>query len=192
MGCSLPGSSVHGISQARILEWVAISFSVRSSWPRDWTQVSHIAGWFFTIWAHAHSRTMLKKQNKTKHKKLLSDKKTKNRSPGSRKIPEKLRRESSLGKWSICFAYELLYLLLFCIFMNPTLRSIPQMLRTKLEERLLLRSKTTHWVMHMCDWSEKHCGHWHFTPQKGIEVVIWTQLGQLLAKNKMINIIYGI
>ena len=37
MDCSPPGSSVHGISQARILEWVAISFSSGSSWPRDWT-----------------------------------------------------------------------------------------------------------------------------------------------------------
>ena len=35
MDCSLPGSSVHGIFQARILEWVAISFSRRSSQPRD-------------------------------------------------------------------------------------------------------------------------------------------------------------
>ena len=35
--CSLPGSSVHGIPQARIQEWVAISFSRGSSWPRDWT-----------------------------------------------------------------------------------------------------------------------------------------------------------
>ena len=51
MSCSQPGSSVHGISQARILEWVAISFSKRSSWPRDWTQVSYIAGRFFLIWA---------------------------------------------------------------------------------------------------------------------------------------------
>ena len=42
--CSLPGSSVHGIFQARILEWVAISFSRRSSQPRDWTQVSCIVG----------------------------------------------------------------------------------------------------------------------------------------------------
>ena len=41
-GCSLPGSSVHGIFQARVLEWVAISFSRRSSWPRDRTRVSHI------------------------------------------------------------------------------------------------------------------------------------------------------
>ena len=48
---SLPGSTVHGIFQARILEWVAISFSRRSSWPRDWTQVSRIVGRHFTIWA---------------------------------------------------------------------------------------------------------------------------------------------
>ena len=48
---SPPGSSVHGILQARILEWVAISFYKGSSQPRDWTQVSSIAGWFFTIWA---------------------------------------------------------------------------------------------------------------------------------------------
>ena len=40
-----------GILQARILEWVAISSSRGSSQPRDWTQVSHIAGGFFTIWA---------------------------------------------------------------------------------------------------------------------------------------------
>ena len=44
MDCSLPGSSIHGIFQARILEWVAISFSRRSSLPRDWTQVSLIVG----------------------------------------------------------------------------------------------------------------------------------------------------
>ena len=43
-----PGSSVHGILQARMLEWVAISFSRGSSQPRDRTQVSRIAGGFFT------------------------------------------------------------------------------------------------------------------------------------------------
>ena len=37
MDCSLPGSSVHGILQARILKWVALPFSRGSSWPRDWT-----------------------------------------------------------------------------------------------------------------------------------------------------------
>ena len=46
--CSPPGSSVHGISQARILEWVATSSSRGSSRPRDWTQVSSIAGRLFT------------------------------------------------------------------------------------------------------------------------------------------------
>ena len=50
MDCRPPGSSVHGIFQARILEWVAISFSRRSSWPRDWTWVSPIVGRHFTIW----------------------------------------------------------------------------------------------------------------------------------------------
>ena len=51
MDCSLLGSSVHGISQARLPEWVAVSFSRRSSQPRDRTQVSCISGRFFTIWA---------------------------------------------------------------------------------------------------------------------------------------------
>ena len=48
---SLPGSSVHEISQARILEWVAISSLRGSPWPRDQRQVSCIAGRFFTFWA---------------------------------------------------------------------------------------------------------------------------------------------
>ena len=51
MDYSLPGSSNHGIFQARILEWVSISFSKRSSLPRDWTWVSHIIGRRLTIWA---------------------------------------------------------------------------------------------------------------------------------------------
>ena len=50
MDCSLPGSSVHGIFQARILEWVDIPFTRGSSWPRDWTWFSCIAGRFFTVW----------------------------------------------------------------------------------------------------------------------------------------------
>ena len=47
---SPPGSSVHGIPQASILEWAASPFSRGSSLPRDQTRVSHIAGRFFTIW----------------------------------------------------------------------------------------------------------------------------------------------
>ena len=51
MDCSLPDSFVHGIFQARILEWVVIPFSRGSSWSKNQTQVSWIAGRFFTIWA---------------------------------------------------------------------------------------------------------------------------------------------
>ena len=49
MDCGLPGSSVRGILQARVLEWVAISFSRVSSQPRDRTQVSHIPGRCFNL-----------------------------------------------------------------------------------------------------------------------------------------------
>ena len=49
--CSPPGSWVHGILQVRILEWVAMPSSKGSSQLRNWTQVSHIAGRFFNIWA---------------------------------------------------------------------------------------------------------------------------------------------
>ena len=48
--CGLPRSAVHGIFQARILEWVAISFSKGSSQPRDQIRVSRIVGRCFTIW----------------------------------------------------------------------------------------------------------------------------------------------
>ena len=48
MDCSPSGSSVHGLLQGRILEWIAIPFSRGSSQPRDWTSVSCIAGRFFT------------------------------------------------------------------------------------------------------------------------------------------------
>ena len=51
MDCSLPGSSIHGIFQARVLEWITISFSRRSSPPRNWSQVSYLAGRHFPFWA---------------------------------------------------------------------------------------------------------------------------------------------
>ena len=56
MGCSLPGSSVHAILQARIGEWLAISFSRGSSQPRNRTWVSCIASRFFTNWARRDRR----------------------------------------------------------------------------------------------------------------------------------------
>ena len=51
MDYSLLSSSVRGIFQARILEWIAISFSRGSFWPRNWTWVSCMTGRFFTDWA---------------------------------------------------------------------------------------------------------------------------------------------
>ena len=48
--------TVHGILQARILEWAAFPFSKGSPQPKDQTQVSHIAGGFFTIWATSEAQ----------------------------------------------------------------------------------------------------------------------------------------
>ena len=62
MDCSLPGSSVYGIFQAIVLEWIAMSLSSGSSWPGDRTQVSHIVDRHFTIWA---TREVLKWENIT-------------------------------------------------------------------------------------------------------------------------------
>ena len=62
MDCSPPGSSAHGILQARILEWVAISFSRGSSRPMDRTQVSRIAGRRFNLWATREAQPTLEKQ----------------------------------------------------------------------------------------------------------------------------------
>ena len=59
MDSSPPGSSFHGILQARILEWVAIPYSRRSSWPCNQTWVSCIIGRFFTVWATGEAQTIL-------------------------------------------------------------------------------------------------------------------------------------
>ena len=60
MDCSPPGSSIHGILQARVLEWVAISFSRWSSRPRDWTWVSRIVGRRFAIWATREIQSLVR------------------------------------------------------------------------------------------------------------------------------------
>ena len=67
MDCSLPGSSIHGVFQARVLEWVAISFSRGSSRFRDQTRVSRIVGRRFTIWATKEA-TKREKQGLTYHR----------------------------------------------------------------------------------------------------------------------------
>ena len=63
MDCRLPDYSVHGNYQARILEWIAISFSRESSWSRDWTWVSCIAGGFFYWLSYEESTISLPKYN---------------------------------------------------------------------------------------------------------------------------------
>ena len=60
MGCRPPGSSVHGILQAGIVEWVAMPFSRGSSQPRVWIWASCIIGRFFTVWATREASSWLK------------------------------------------------------------------------------------------------------------------------------------
>ena len=62
MDCSPPRSSVHGILQVRILEWIVISSSRESSKPRNRTQVSCITGRFFTIWTALFPFFLINKQ----------------------------------------------------------------------------------------------------------------------------------
>ena len=59
MDCSLPGCSVHGIRQEKILEWVAIPFSRASSWPKDPTRIFCTAGRFFMVWATREAQQTL-------------------------------------------------------------------------------------------------------------------------------------
>ena len=74
MDCNLPGSSVHGISQARILGWVAMSFSRGSSWPRDRTRTSCIGRWVPYHWAtrEAINRKYLLKDNLECHQMITN------------------------------------------------------------------------------------------------------------------------
>ena len=78
MDCSPPGSSIQGILQTRIPEWVAMSFSTGSSRPRNRTQVSHIAGRRFNLWATREalmiSRENFKLTGKTVHSFMFSHK----------------------------------------------------------------------------------------------------------------------
>ena len=68
MDYSQPGSSAHGIFQARIMEWVAILFSRGSSLTRDWTQVFCTAGRFFTLLSHKGNSFDMKLEIKYKKK----------------------------------------------------------------------------------------------------------------------------
>ena len=93
MDCSAPGSSIHGISQARILEWVAISFFRGSSQPRDLTQISCLAGGFFT--------TEPKKKKNTKNRAILKAKNPCQSLDGEWPIQNGIWRISGLQTWEM-------------------------------------------------------------------------------------------
>ena len=78
--CSLPGTSVHGILQARVLEWVAMPSSRGSSQPRDQTQISHIADRFFTIWATREAVTQWTKFLFLQKSSVLKEERSKSKS----------------------------------------------------------------------------------------------------------------
>ena len=88
MDCRPPGSSVHGLLQARILEWVIISFSRGFSWPGDRTQVSCIPGRFFTVWATGETLFYLTKTSKLR-----------NRDSGNLDIPKRNHKRPPERKW---------------------------------------------------------------------------------------------
>ena len=96
----LPGSSVHGTLQARILEWKAILFSRGSSWPRDWTWVSHIAGTRLTLWAklgdkYLNSDTRMISFKNPVNLDLLPDRVPIKKESGSKGIKSKYREKPS-------------------------------------------------------------------------------------------------
>ena len=62
------GSSVHGFLQARILKWVVMPSSRGSSQPRDWTQISHIAGGFFTVWTTREAQNPHQARSEHQHR----------------------------------------------------------------------------------------------------------------------------
>ena len=70
--CEPMDYTVHGILQARMLEWVAVPFSRGSSQTRDWTQVSHIAGGFFTSWATRKTKVFKNRERVCKYSFLLT------------------------------------------------------------------------------------------------------------------------
>ena len=99
--CSLPGSSVHAIFQAIVLEWIAISFSRESSQLRDRTQLSHIVDRRFTVCANYSIQRKLKIKIK------------------------KLSRKAKREQWRLCsFHYCLIPIVLLILGMRLNLREV--------------------------------------------------------------------
>ena len=140
MDCSLPGFSLHGILQARVLEWVAISFSRGSSWPRDRTQVSRIPGRRFNLWATREALLSFKAKLISLHSPLSKLLTLAPRiSELINKVPKVLFGCGTLGFRSWCCYLPVVWLWQVCY----TSLSIPSMLRT---------GRGTLKVLHQC-WS---------------------------------------
>ena len=105
--CSLPGSSVHGILQARILEWVPIPFSRRSFWPRDWTKVACTAGRFFTVWVARQALLHFIWLQSSKGKELFYDMKIKGNSKFS--VYKCLLKHNHAHLFPYCLQFLLCY-----------------------------------------------------------------------------------
>ena len=119
MDYNLPGSSVQGILHVRILEWVAIPFSRGSSQPRDQTQVSCIAGRFFTIWATREALFMA----------YLSPIKS---------VGPQLNQDSGVGSHALIFFPFCIYL--FFLFLNLFIFLIFEFIYFLTEGQLLYRT----------------------------------------------------
>ena len=124
MDCSRPGSSVHGILQARILEWVTIPFSRGSSGPSDQTLVSGIAGGFFTIWAtreaHGYSVGSIPLEKPESYEQFIIEVNTQSRFSVSEldDIAVNIRKLPNLFLYQLLHLYSggniSIYLIIFC------------------------------------------------------------------------------
>ena len=117
MDCSPPGSSVHGIFQAWVLEWVAVSFSRRFSWPRDRTWVSHIVGRRFTIWAT--------REVHQKHRRVV--------------VSFKRMSVEIFYRWNLCPRSQL------ANYMHTHLKKLPEEKDENLRRNLTLKRMTVLW-----------------------------------------------
>ena len=127
MDCSLPVSSVYGILQARILEWIASSSPGESSWPRDQARVSYIADSYFTTWTTRealHFGFILNSKTTTNQKKKkIKCKKCSTKKTAKRKLVynRNWSKKESLALFSLSWGHksdELNFLLLLMCSQN--------------------------------------------------------------------------
>ena len=190
MDCSSPGSSVHGILQARIPEWVAIRFFRGSSWPRDQTPVSRIAGRHFNLWATRASflRTFKKIDTEAAVKVKKQKQKLQNCMEGSSVLllSEALDITQSahlfhkndftlgqayqwLGKWYLlCIVKADSAKMRQWVPLTQTLSVVSTLLRSQWYKLLTFFSAWLEWIM--TSWAILDCvaEFWHRPPKTGV------------------------